>query len=107
MRASRPALSCRSLLLRLHLLGDVVALDEDAGDSAVAIEDRLVDEVQEALLRRRARRALQLHLQALADKGLAPCEHLVQQLEEALARDLGQRLAHGLALRSRWPTSCR
>jgi hypothetical protein len=38
-------------------LGDVHALNKDAGDPTLRVGDRLVDEVEDALLRRLARAA--------------------------------------------------
>ena len=83
--------------LRAMLVGDVEAVDEQALDRAVRVEDGLVDEVDEALFQRRRGRALQLNLHVGADERGRRVEAVVQQLEEALALDFGQRLAHGQA----------
>lgn len=64
---------------------------------AVDIADRLIDQVDVGLAERRAGLALQVDLEAVTDKSLAGGDHPVQQLEVALALDLGQRLADRLA----------
>ena len=74
-------------------LGDVGALDEDADDRAGRVAHRLVDEVEQALLGRRVRLALQRHRRGMADEALAAAVDLIEQLVEALARDIRQRLA--------------
>ena len=79
-------------LLGVHALRHVGALGEDARHPAVRVLDRLVDEIDEALLDGRAGRALQADLQGAALESLALRVDPVEQLEEALALDLGQRL---------------
>ena len=77
-------------------LGDVGALDEDAGDGAGGVAHRLVDEVEQPLRAARgrgARRALQGDRRGIADVALAGAVDAVEQLVEALARELGQCLA--------------
>ena len=65
-RARQLRLGARALALveepldlapRQHLLGDVVAMGGDARPGAVGLDERLIDEVDEALLGRVARRA--------------------------------------------------
>ena len=77
--------------------GDVAAFHEDALDVALRAADRLVHEVDEALFQRRAGFALDAHRHRMAHERLARLVDLVEQLEEALVRDLGQRLARRLA----------
>ena len=70
------------------LLGDVVAFGENAGNGAVALDDRLVHQIEDPLLQRRARLALDVHAHLAAHEGLSGAEHLVEQIEKALAGDL-------------------
>ena len=83
-------------------LGDIGALDEDADHGPGRVAHRLVDEVEQPLFQRRvgrrgARLALQGDRRRVADMALARGVDAVEQLEEALARELGQCLADRLA----------
>ena len=75
------------------LLGDVVAFGEDARNRAVGFDDGLVHEIEEALFEACTRLALKLDRHLPPHEGLAGPVDVVEQFEEALARDLGQRLA--------------
>jgi len=82
---------------RLHLLGHVVAVRRDPGPGAVRFHERLVDEVDEALLRLAARRAHEQHGHLTADDGLAGGQHLIEQGEESLVAHLGECISDGQA----------
>jgi hypothetical protein len=79
-----------------HRVGDVDPFGEDAGHFAVGAADRLVDEVDEALLGRSVR-ARQQRRRALADIGPAALVDLVEQGEIALAFQLRQHFARRAA----------
>ena len=79
------------------LLRDVVALHEDAGDRAVVIEDRLVDEIEETLLGLLVRVHSEVDAHAATDEGLAAAGYAVEKIEEALPHHFGQRFADRLA----------
>ena len=70
------------------------AFHEDPGRLPVGAEDRLVDEVQEALLGRSVGRALEEDADRPADEGFAAGHHPFEQLNEALAAHLGQGHGH-------------
>src|SRR3978361_918799 len=76
---------------------DVAALSADADHGPVGSPDGLVDEVENALLGGAPWNPLQADLDGAAAKRLPGLIEAVQQLEEALALDLGQGLPHGLA----------
>ena len=78
------------------LLGDVMPLEEDARGGAVG-DDRLVDEIEIALVDRPARTMLQLELRVAADKRLAGPVDLVEQSDKALRRHLGHGFADRLS----------
>lgn len=84
-------------LRQLVGLADIVALHEDAADLAGVVQDRLVDEVDVVLHRRTVGLRPQLHRHGAADEGLAGGVHAVEQFEEALALQFGQRVPHRLA----------
>ena len=84
-------------LLRLVLLGDVVALDEDAGRRAVVGHDRLVDEIEIALVEDAVRAVLQSDGRAAPDIGLARSINPVEQPDEALLDHFRKRLGNGPA----------
>jgi hypothetical protein len=82
-RAQRHALlqglfECCQRRLGAVLVGDVVAIDEDALHRAVGVEDGLIDDADEAFLERRSRRALDLHHEFVADERRGRVVHLVQ-----------------------------
>jgi hypothetical protein len=81
--------------LRRVLLGDVVALDEDAGRAAVLRHDRLIDEIEIALIKSAVRTLLQIHGRAAAYIGLAGSIDLIEQAHEALLDYFRKRLGHG------------
>ena len=89
--------------LRPHLVlgplavGQVDALGEDAGDGPVRVAEGLVDEVHEPLLGRAAGPPPEQDRHVRAGECLAGPVDPVEQLEEALALDLGQGLAGRLA----------
>ena len=87
----------RQPLLRSALLGHVVALGEDAGDLAVGILDWLVDEIDVSPLGLAVRAALDEQRLLTPDERLAGAKDVVEQVEEALAFQLGQRFAHAAA----------
>ena len=72
------------LILGALLIGDVIAIDEDAGHGAAGIDDRLKYQVNEALLWRCLGRSLELNGHVSADIRLALGVNGVEQLEEAL-----------------------
>ena len=76
------------------VLGDVVALDENAADRAVRIDHRLVDEVDEPLLVLGAV-SMQPDGDRTSDVKFARRRDFVEQLDETLIRDLGQRFGNG------------
>ncbi len=78
-------------LLRFVLLGDIVALDEDAGRSAIARHDRLVDEIEIALDEDPIRTVLQIDGRAAPDMGLARSINRIEQPDEALLDHFGER----------------
>ena len=78
-------------------LGDVVALTEDAGDPAGLVPHRLVDEVEEALLRGSHQARLKTDRQVMGDEALTGRIDLVEPLEEALSVEFGEDLAHILS----------
>ncbi len=69
----------------------------DRVDLAVAIDDRLIDEVEEVLVRRAVGRRVHQQAQRAAHVRLAGGPDPVQQLVHALAGELGQRLAQRLS----------
>ena len=66
------------------LLGDIVALDEDAGRGAVARHDWLVDEIEIALGEDAIRAVLQIDERAAPDMGLPGSINPIEQSDEAL-----------------------
>jgi len=82
---------------REHLLGDVGAVRDDARAGVVALDQRKVDEVEEALLRLGARCARDADGHLAAHVRRAGGEHVVEQVLESLIDDLRKRLQHGLA----------
>src|ERR1700722_503234 len=81
--------------LRCVLLGDVVALHEDAGGSAVIRHDRLINEIEIALDEGAVRTLLQVDGRATSDIGLAGSIDPIEQPDEALLDHLPKRLGHG------------
>ena len=82
-------------LLTLRL-GHLVSVNENAGDLAVRRRDRLVDEVDEGVLGRRAEHALLPHGHRMADEWLVRPVHALEQLVKALTLELGKRFADRL-----------
>jgi hypothetical protein len=76
---------------------DVGTFHEDAGNAAVLVRDGLVHEIGERLLQRRVGGALDHEAQPAADEGFAGAVNLVEQLDEALADELGQGVQQWLA----------
>ena len=76
-------------------LGHVRTVDEHAGDRPGRVPHGLVDEIEEAPLRHAAGHAQDRHRCAMRRVGAAAGEHLVEQLEEALALDFRQSFPHG------------
>src|SRR5690606_11396406 len=76
-----------------HVVRYVRAVCDDARPGAVRLRDRIVHEVEEPLLRLRARRARDPHGYFATDVWCPGREHLIEQLLETLAADLRQRLA--------------
>ena len=79
------------------LLGDLVAVHEDAVDLAGRVQQRLVHEVQDGLRRRTAGFAVQRRLRTAGHVGLPGAVHAIQQFDVALGNDFGQRVAHRAA----------
>ena len=71
------------------MVGDVVALHENAGQLAVGAEHRLIDEIDEALLRIRAA-VIQHDRRRAADIRFAASIDGIEQLDEALIGDFGK-----------------
>ncbi len=84
-------------LFGLGALGDVIAFDENAADIAIRVGHRLEDEIQQALFLCFALGTLQADADTGADEGGAAAIDPVENVDEALALDLRQRLAHRLA----------
>ncbi|MNS44464.1 hypothetical protein D3C72_769070 [compost metagenome] len=82
-------------LAREHLLGDLGAGGHQAVDGALGVAQRLVDEVPVGGLPPAV--TLQLDHDLVADEGAARGVDALEQLEEALALELGRDLAQGLA----------
>ena len=80
-----------------HPVGDVRTFCKDADDLSVFTRQGLVDEIEEALANRPVRGRLQRKPGGCRRIGLTRVEHLVQQVEIALAYRLGKRLGDGLA----------
>ena len=72
-----------------------MTLGEDAADRSVGFRDRLVDEVDDALFEAALPSELNRHGHVTPDEGPARRIDLVEELEEALALDLGQCLTDG------------
>lgn len=66
-------------------LRDVVPLEEDTGDAARFVADRLVDEVQYYVAAWQVRRVAQRHRKAFGNETLARRIDAVQHFEQALA----------------------
>ena len=77
--------------------GDVDSLDEDAGDVVVVVADRLKNEVDEALFRRRVGCALQGHGERIAKEGFAGLIDPVEKFVEALTSEIRQSVTNGSA----------
>src|SRR3546814_15758750 len=84
-------------LFGLGALGDVIAFDENAADIAIRVGHRLEDEIQQALFLCFALGTLQADADTGADEGGAAAIDPVENVDEALPPDFGQRLAHRLA----------
>ncbi len=82
------------LRLALDLFGDVVALGEDAGDLAIVVEDRLIDEIQIAAFQRLARLSLKVDGSGGRNVGSSGRVGLIEQLKKALAFHLREDLAN-------------
>ena len=78
-------------------IGDVAAVDEDAAGRLAAVADRLEDEIDEAFLFLRVRATAEHDAHSATDEGFAAVEDAVEQVDEALRLNLGQRLADRLA----------
>ena len=76
--------------------GDVVALNEDATGMAIG-QDRLVDKIQIIFVRFAARAVLQIDFRAAPHERLPRSVDLIEQIDEALFADLGQRFPNGPA----------
>ena len=72
------------LLLEPDPIGDVVTLDEDCGDLALIVEDRLIEEIEQTLLGRVAGRALQPDPDRAPHIRFAAGDDLVEQGDETL-----------------------
>ncbi len=81
--------------LCLLLVGDVAALDEDAGRLAGFADDRLEDEVHETLFRRQAGLARQHYAHPLSKIGAAAFADLVEQARKTLFHHFRQGFANG------------
>ncbi len=93
----QPLLAFPQLLVGTLQISDVVALDEEARNDAFAVEDRLVDEIDEAALGRAALARLQPDLDPATDEGLTRRIDLIEQAEEDLTVQLAQGIADGKA----------
>ena len=77
--------------------GHVIALDHDADGLAMDVVERLEHEIHHDTFRRTLGAAAHPCLGPMLADGLSGPVNLVEHFEEALARDLGQRLADGFA----------
>ena len=77
--------------------GNVRAFNENRGNLAQVILDRLIDEIQIAGFKRAARSTLQNDPHVGTDEGLTAGEHVIQKFVKALALDLWNSLAHRTA----------
>ncbi len=94
-RQLKPFLALTQPRLGNHSLGDVIRFDEDRGGRAGGVLDRLKHEIDHAgLVDPVARQQHGLGAGAIGSTGR---EHLVQQIDEPLFDDLGQRLRNGFA----------
>ena len=84
-------------LFGLGALGDVITFDEDAADIAIRVGHRLEDEIQQTLFLCFALGTLQADADTGADEGGAAAIDPVENVDEALPLDFGQRLTHRLA----------
>jgi hypothetical protein len=82
-------------IFRMVSIGDVDAFDEDRGDIAAHILDGLEDKIEITRLRRAAGRTLEVDFHVSSDKCLTRCEDAIEQVKEALALNLRNRLANG------------
>ena len=77
---------------RADVVGDVVAVRHHPGARAVPLPDRVVDEVDEVLLRLAVALARDHHGHLAADERRSRLEHAVEELLEALAAHVRERL---------------
>jgi hypothetical protein len=80
-----------------HALGHVVALGKDAHHGAVVVDDRLIDEIDVALLDRPAGQRRHRDRQGFANKRRACRKHIVEQFVKPLPGQFRQRHAHRFA----------
>ncbi len=78
-------------------LGDVITLDEDAGDGTEFVGHRFVDEIEVAQFRCAPGCRAQADWVALGDVAFARLIHLIEALEKMLTDQFGKHLAHRLA----------
>ncbi len=90
-----------TVLLEFHLaallLGHLAALDEDSRYLTIALDDRLVNEIDEDFFLTQAGLSLHERPHTLADIGLAGCIDVIEQTEKRLPLYLGKPFADPLA----------
>lgn len=79
--------------LRFNMIGDVDAFHENAADPAVRLCNRLINKVDEAILRQAFRPGGEPDRRAASRKGGSCRIHLIETLEKALPLRLGNGLA--------------
>jgi hypothetical protein len=93
----KPGLRLPQRILRGAPRGHVGPLDEDPGDGARGILDRLVDEIHEARFRSAACIVRKSDFHVPGELGRAGREYLIEASDEALACKVRKRLARGPA----------
>ena len=83
--------------LQIAFFGEIGAVDKDARDVTVELDDRLKIDIEADRRQRAARRVLQLHIDGPGDERLARRCHAIEDADEALGDDLGDRFGDGAA----------
>ena len=85
------------VLFRTHVIGDVDALDENAGNLLVSFHDRRTDEIQEQLPRRHPGFKAQQQRHTAADMGFSGPIDFIEKFEVALSLDIRKYVLERLA----------